>query len=663
MGTQTPIDNNARLEISANSWFPLIINSTNTDGGGIALHPNDFSKRVELSVKGNGDFKIWSAERERLVIDRKGNVGIETPSPKASLDISRKALDLLPAGTPQGVIFPKLTTSERSTFNNVEEGTMIYNTDKKCLEMYLGIVSGVHQWSCLPDVGSNKAQSVAVTAAGFEGSYIGGINFNNSQKVKFKLENNSFSNISSSFADAVTVQNGSANISAGNCQWQKLNGSTPTGSLMSCASPNLITLNSGESAMLWYTMSGTPETGSLQTNFSKLGAQADQSTVVGLGSATINNPKTEYVVSLVYDGTTPKTEIQGKINNGTNKLVVKIPYTNGSGSYNEVTSQAVATTAGQNNDTNKLTLNIPAGNFGVNGTLDATISVDGDGEYLVKMLPPGEEYEIATIPYTLNGQQYSVVLKGIGGIPDRCFGKTTFDCVGYGAKELEHQFLYVPIQGPDGRTWLNNNLGTEYAKIDSPWFNPVQQATLKSDWKAYGSLFQWQRNPDGHELINWTGPTSGMPKYNNPSSYLSASWTTPDTNQFIKVNNRPFYWTNAIYKPGNLVLWQKNGATNPCPSGYHVPTRDELKALHSAYTGQDGEIDGRNELWFDTILRLTANGYRAMGNAAFGYQGTAGWIRSSTEMTTLHHQIGSSSINGEYGWAANAFSVRCIKDN
>ncbi|MEJ8591560.1 hypothetical protein JSO54_09960, partial [Riemerella anatipestifer] len=502
-----------------------------------------------------------------------------------------------------------------------------------------------------------------------------------------------------SFADAVTVQNGSANISAGNCQWQKLNGSTPTGSLMSCASPNLITLNSGESAMLWYTMSGTPETGSLQTNFSKLGAQADQSTVVGLGSATINNPKTEYVVSLVYDGTTPKTEIQGKINNGTNKLVVKIPYTNGSGSYNEVTSQAVATTAGQNNDTNKLTLNIPAGNFGVNGTLDATISVDGDGEYLVKMLPPGEEYTIATIPYTLNGQQYSVVLKGIGGIPDRCFGKTTFDCVGYGEKVLEHQFIYIPIQGPDGRTWLNNNLGAEYARIGSPYFNPLRQAgaldyntgqelsnptadQIKRDWRAYGSLFQWQRNPDGHELINWINYQRAFPKYQSVRE-LSGSWTNPGHNKFILALVEYKSWVSGNYLPNDL--WKSTGITNPCPAGFHVPTHQEQMDLHDAiltYPVRDG-VSSRwdKNVWNESQLRLTATGFRSLGDGYFGYWGERGWLWSSDltgktgrdyygstgSTDELAHTMSwdrkSSIAGGQYGHTANGFSVRCIKDN
>ncbi|MDY3316608.1 FISUMP domain-containing protein [Riemerella anatipestifer] len=616
--------------------------------------------------------------------DYSGRVGINTDKPKATLEISKVAVGpTMPATKAQGVLFPQFTSEERTKFSGTaEEGTIIYNIEKRCLEMYLGLVSGVHQWACLPDVASAKSQSVVVTAAGFEGSYIGGIAFNDSQKAKFKLENNSFSNVSSSFADAVVVQNGMASITAPICQWQKLNGSTLIGSVASCSSGSLINLNSGESAMLWYTFKGTPETGTLKASFNKLGAQADQSATVGLGSATITSPKTEYVVSLTYDGTTPKTEVQGKIDNGANKLVVKIPYTNGSGSYNAVTSQPVATTEGQGNDTNTLTLNIPAGNFAVNGYLDATITVGGnDQEYLVKMLPPGQEYEIATIPYTLNGQPYSLVLKGIGGIPDRCFGKTTFDCVGYGEKVLEHQFIYIPIQGPDGRTWLSNNLGAEYARIGSPYFNPLRQAgaldyntgqelsnptfdQIKRDWRAYGSLFQWQRNPDGHELINWTDYTSGTPKYETQGS-RSSSWTNAGSNRFI--TGSPYSWAYTSSSPTNL--WLSGGATNPCPTGYHVPTHDEQLTLHKAILGVNDSFPYSHSpaMWQEKGLKLTVGGFRYYNTGFLANTSSSGWYWSGSayggyergwDMNFNYYSTGLNSGN----YNAIGFSVRCIKD-
>ncbi|MDO4764086.1 MAG: GEVED domain-containing protein [Flavobacteriaceae bacterium] len=65
-----------------------------------------------------------------------GRVGINTEEPLATLDVRETKLDLLPKGTPQGVLFPRFTTQERDTFQNVKEGTMLYNTTLKCLEIY-----------------------------------------------------------------------------------------------------------------------------------------------------------------------------------------------------------------------------------------------------------------------------------------------------------------------------------------------------------------------------------------------------------------------------------------------------------------------------------------------------------------------------------------------
>ncbi|MDY3319209.1 FISUMP domain-containing protein [Riemerella anatipestifer] len=602
-----------------------------------------------------------------LPLALQAQVGINTNDPKATLEVKKNTH--IPNTQSQGVLFPQFTSEERLKFSGTAEvGTMIYNTDKSCIEIYQGVVSGVHQWTCMP--GSNQTQSVAVKAAGFEGAYVGGVAFTGANKAKFKLENNSFSNVSSSFADAVSFQNGGATITMTNCQWQKLNGSTLTGSVNPCTSGRLINLNSGESAMLWYTMGGIPSTGALTANFNKLGAQADQQTQVGAGSATITSPKTEYVFSLTYNGTAPATEIQGKINNGSNKLVVKIPYTNGRGSYNAVASVPVTTASGQGGDINTLTLNIPEGNFGVTGYLEATITVGGgDQEYLVKMLPPGQEYTIATIPYTLEGNTYQVILKGTGGIPDRCLGKTTFNCVGYGANVKEHEFIYVPIEGPDSKTWLNNNLGAEYARVGSLDFNPTKQATSKTDYMAYGSLFQWQRKPDGHELMNWTSSTSGTPQYTGSGS-LSSSWENAGTNRFIPNKwSSDYSWVTPSVNQQTLShqLWRASGSNNPCPVGYHVPTQAELQALHNAIVGYNAGTSWTSStaMWNETELRLPASGVR-WDDGSFGYRGSNGGIWSSEALNNSNSWYlwfrSSNSSAGYNGIRALGFSVRCIKD-
>ena len=68
--------------------------------------------------------------------DYSGRVGINTSTPNASLEIYKH--NTLPVTSPQGVIFPKFTTDERNKFTidpQKQEGLMIYNITKKCLEM------------------------------------------------------------------------------------------------------------------------------------------------------------------------------------------------------------------------------------------------------------------------------------------------------------------------------------------------------------------------------------------------------------------------------------------------------------------------------------------------------------------------------------------------
>ncbi len=93
---------------------------------------------------------------------------------------------------------------------------------------------------------------------------------------------------------------------------------------------------------------------------------------------------------------------------------------------------------------------------------------------------------------------------------------------------FEHRFVYLAVKNnTTGRKWLNNNLGADYANVDSSNYNASQQATASNDHLAYGSLFQWGRKADGHELINWTGNKNGTKKYghtqtksNDPSNSL-----------------------------------------------------------------------------------------------------------------------------------------------
>lgn len=287
-----------------------------------------------------------------------------------------------------------------------------------------------------------------------------------------------------------------------------------------------------------------------------------------------------------------------------------------------------------------------------------------------------------------NGTQKNFEVRAISGIPDRCFGKTTLDCIGYGSTELEHQFLYMPIQGPDGKTWLNNNLGAEYARVGSSYFNPIYQAgaldasgnpianptanQIKKDFRAYGSLYQWQRKSDGHELIDWASSSVGTPVYSSSvAPTMSSSWTTPDTNLWINGELSSFYsWVEDVVntQTSNHNLWNPNGGVNnPCPYGYHVPSLNEVQTVHTSISGATGANTSSNSnMWNERVLRLPAAGFRHAdtGNEAFDINHGYYWTSESHSDIKISGSLmfSDSTSNSYQHYRAHGFSVRCLQD-
>jgi hypothetical protein len=54
------------------------------------------------------------------------------------------------------------------------------------------------------------------------------------------------------------------------------------------------------------------------------------------------------------------------------------------------------------------------------------------------------------------------------------------------------------------RIWMDRNLGVDQGLIIN---------TIKTDFRFYGSLYQWGRASDGHQIIRWNSSTSGTPKW------------------------------------------------------------------------------------------------------------------------------------------------------
>ncbi|MCK0200617.1 hypothetical protein [Ornithobacterium rhinotracheale] len=318
----------------------------------------------------------------------------------------------------------------------------------------------------------------------------------------------------------------------------------------------------------------------------------------GNGRATMAASQDIYIASIKDN----KVDYQGVINNGAHKITFSIPYTSGNnGSYNNVayTVNTVAGT-GENNDQNQLKLKISSGTFSsTGGTITGEIEVLGDGTFNVKKqsIPTSAEdfkqkqMEVAQFNFKLGDMVYTLNVKGISGIPDKNFNVMTNG-------KYEHRFIYVPVKGLDGKLWLNNNLGANYANVDHPAFNPVQGAKSLTDENAYGSHFQWGREADGHELITYTSWNKGNMVYPD-------KWYNDE--QLLRITY-----------------------INPCPAGYHVPTKEEWKS----YIDLLSKKDSRG--WFEEdVLKLSYANEMSKADAWNNYPGQYLKYWSSTKVREI----------------------------
>ena len=236
-------------------------------------------------------------------------------------------------------------------------------------------------------------------------------------------------------------------------------------------------------------------------------------------------------------------------------------------------------------------------------------------------------------------------------IVDRSFFKKT-----NGA--FQHKFVYLPVTNPKtGRTWLNNNLGAEYADTNSSYFNPSQQATTSSDHLAYGSLFQWGRKADGHELIDWSEDgTTGEPLYGTTTT------TADDPLNSLWIIG-PYDW--RVHRDN--TLWASESTpNNVCPVGYRLPLNP------------NGVSDGENE-WFvemstwstpdangsmSSDLKLSSAGHRYFYNGQMKRVTELGeyWTGSYFTHKAFNMYFGEELKYNDYSERESGLSVRCIKD-
>jgi uncharacterized protein (TIGR02145 family) len=202
----------------------------------------------------------------------------------------------------------------------------------------------------------------------------------------------------------------------------------------------------------------------------------------------------------------------------------------------------------------------------------------------------------------------------------------------------------VPVTGAGGRIWMDRNLGA------------TQVATSYADPLSYGSLYQWGRGSDGHELITWASGTSGA-SVNGTNSTL----TDTPSNTFILSPLSNYDWRST---PDDN-LWQGvAGINNPCPSGYRLPTKEEWDDEIQNWNSQDAAGA------LASPLKLPMAGSRSNNDGAIATAGNYGFYWSSTVGGTVGSGIYANylvfvethyAITSTYGLRSSGYSVRCIK--
>lgn len=162
----------------------------------------------------------------------------------------------------------------------------------------------------------------------------------------------------------------------------------------------------------------------------------------------------------------------------------------------------------------------------------------------------------------------------------------------------DHNFIYCAVLGPNGKKWLKHNLGAEYTKEGSEYFNPEAEPVDFNDWRAFGSLFQDGRKADGHELVDYYAhsikPNPLIEEYfnkvPNASPYMDfrefwyVTRKKPITNQKQDPlnSNSSFVFTDQDWmtnRNSEEDLWDGRMLNNPCPTGYRIMKDADVREL------------------------------------------------------------------------------------
>jgi hypothetical protein len=284
-------------------------------------------------------------------------------------------------------------------------------------------------------------------------------------------------------------------------------------------------------------------------------------------------------------------------------------------------STSVPYTAGNGGIYNAQTLS-STGVTGLTASLAAGTLANGSGSLTYTITGTPTTSGTASFAISIGGQSCTLNLVVYNVQP--AYPAGTVNCNG-------NATLVNDVTNPTtGKTWMDRNLGAS------------QVATSSTDQNAYGDLYQWGRRPDGHQCRT------------SPTTATLSSVDQPAHGNFILAPNAPYDWRS----PQNANLWQgMNGVNNPCPSGYRIPTQNELQNELSSW------VSTSSNSAYNSILKFTIGGSRSESTAGINQLNNTGYYWASTVFGNVSWLLSINNTSSlTYTGRGVGMSVRCIKE-
>jgi hypothetical protein len=198
-------------------------------------------------------------------------------------------------------------------------------------------------------------------------------------------------------------------------------------------------------------------------------------------------------------------------------------------------------------------------------------------------------------------------------------------------------------------TVSESNCGKYYQRWNNYWFTWTWTVTTSSTQVDARDYWPWNYYSSS-TFITWNSNWSSSRNDN------LRWWVTWVQQRPAPIKKRYYGW--KMVDDYSAMRW-------PCPTGFHVPTKDERAALCWVLTSTFWLAS--NSTTMGTYLKMPTAGLRNRSSAGVAGLGSNGYYWSSTAYSsgrTYYLYITSSSLNPqERGYRATGLSVRCFKDS